>query len=137
SMGIYDTLLKTEQPAKREPEHAPKPQRRPASSPTPPQTGSQPVQRQAATPPAQQQPGSGLHIRVRARTHAPIDDLLERVVSSKRHLTSYTFRFSGQELDDLERIKADLNADRDLEISKNDVVRLAIQLLLKQLSPDQ
>ncbi len=52
----------------------------------------------------------------------------------KQLVTSYTFRFSSQELDDLDRIKEELNADRETEISKNDVVRLAIHVLLKQLS---
>ncbi len=133
-MGIYDVLLKSEQPAKREQEQPPTPVPGSAPSPAPPRQARAVNEGRVRKHPAELQKEVVPQTRTRARTHASVDDVLERVVSSKRHLTSYTFRFSSQELDDLDRIKKELNADRETEISKNDVVRLAIHVLLQQLS---
>ncbi len=136
-MGIYDVLLKTEPPAKREQEQQSTPEPSSAPSPTPPRQAREANERRVGKQQADPQKEAVPQTRTRARTHASVDDLLERVVSSKRHLTSYTFRFSSQELDDLDRIKEELNADREADISKNDVVRLAIHVLLKQLSSNK
>ena len=73
--------------------------------------------------------------RMHARMHTPLEDELEKVIAHKRHLSSYTFRFSAEELDDLEAMKDNLNTDRQQEVSKNDVIRLAVHLLRKQLDP--
>lgn len=136
-MGIYDVLLKTEQPVKREQEQPSMSQPSPSPAPTPPRQVREADETGSHKQHAEAQKEAAPKTRMRARMHAVVDDTLERVASNKRHLTSYTFRFSSQELDELERIKEELNADRDVEISKNDVVRLAVHLLLQQLSPNK
>jgi hypothetical protein len=75
--------------------------------------------------------------RVRARTRAtkasPADGVTERLrqkLRTKQHLSSYTFRFRPEELEQLDQLVAKLNQARASKLSKNDLVRLALGWLL-------
>ena len=57
-------------------------------------------------------------------------DELRRRVSAKRHLSSFTFRFRANELEELDLVVDELNQDDDLKVSKNDAVRTALNWLL-------
>ena len=57
-------------------------------------------------------------------------DELRRRVSAKRHLSSFTFRFRANELEELDLVVDELNQDDDLRVSKNDAVRTALNWLL-------
>lgn len=96
---------------------------RPAPIPSPPKPA-----RQADAP-------------VRARTHAPkqvtnsparpaVIEQLRQKLRVKQHLTSYTFRFRAEELEQLDQLVAELNQTRTSKLSKNDLVRLALAWLL-------
>jgi hypothetical protein len=56
---------------------------------------------------------------------------IHRQVDEKQHLASYTFRFRSEELAELERVFAELNARRPRRSSKNDLVRIAVNWLLE------
>jgi hypothetical protein len=73
----------------------------------------------------------------RARTRAPksgpssvVTDRLRQKLQAKQHLSSYTFRFRAEELEQLDRLVAELNQSRTAKLSKNDLVRLALGWLL-------
>ena len=91
-----------------------------------------------AAPTAPRKPASQ-RARVHARTGAPTDartdadlvDWLYRRLDNRQHLASSTFRFQSEELRDLERVFAELNALRPKKSSKNDLVRLAVNWLLE------
>jgi hypothetical protein len=79
--------------------------------------------------------------RVRARTRAPkvsasggpssvVTDRLRQKLRTKQHLSSYTFRFRPEELEQLDQLVAELNLTRSTKLSKNDLVRLALGWLL-------
>lgn len=78
----------------------------------------------------------------RARTHkrtqankrsTPARTLAElrRAIASKKHLSSFTFRFKAEELEMLDRITEEVNEGIEQKVSKNDVVRLGLRWLLK------
>jgi hypothetical protein len=74
---------------------------------------------------------------VRARTRAPkavvaapMVDRLRQKLRSKQHLSSYTFRFRPEELEQLDQLVAELNQTRASKLSKNDLARLAVSWLL-------
>ncbi len=74
---------------------------------------------------------------MRARTRAPkaspaavATDRLRQKLRTKQHLSSYTFRFRPEELEQLDRLAAELNRTRASKLSKNDLVRLALGWLL-------
>ena len=89
---------------------------------------------------------AGANAQVDARMHAPMQsgsapettvdeesvdiDELRRRVSAKRHLSSFTFRFRANELEELDLVVDELNQDDDLRVSKNDAVRTALNWLL-------
>jgi hypothetical protein len=79
--------------------------------------------------------------RTHARTHAPkagfpadlptaVIDRLRQKLQSKQHLSSYTFRFRAEELEQLDGLVSALNQDRGVKLSKNDLMRLALSWLL-------
>ena len=76
---------------------------------------------------------------MRARTHVPqpatshisIEEELRDQVLIKKHLSSFTFRFRPEELEALERITDDVNRNGRYKTSKNDVIRLALNWLLR------
>jgi hypothetical protein len=59
-----------------------------------------------------------------------ITDRLRQKLRTKQHLSSYTFRFRPEELEQLDRLVAELNLTRSTKLSKNDLVRLALGWLL-------
>jgi hypothetical protein len=78
---------------------------------------------------------------VRARTRVPkaaassgpssvVTDRLRQKLRAKQHLSSYTFRFRPEELEQLDQLVAELNLTRSTKLSKNDLVRLALGWLL-------
>ena len=77
------------------------------------------------------------HASVRARTRAPkasfssaVIDRLRQKLLTRQHLSSYAFRFRAEELEQLDRLVGELNRDRSVKLSKNDLVRLALGWLL-------
>jgi hypothetical protein len=102
-----------------------------------PQSPTQPVA-------GEEQPGRGeqetsLHAPMHARTrvhqqansHTPIEQELRDQVLIKKHLSSFTFRFRPEELEALDRITDDVNRNGRYKTSKNDVIRLALNWLLR------
>jgi hypothetical protein len=74
---------------------------------------------------------------MRARTRAPrvspaagVTERLRQKLRTKQHLSSYTFRFRPEELEQLDQLVAELNQARTSKLSKNDLVRLALGWLL-------
>lgn len=95
----------------------------------------------AAPVPSSQKTGRETSAPVRARTHTPkpvtnnsarpaVIDQLRQKLRAKQHLTSYTFRFRAEELEQLDQLVAELNQTRASKLSKNDLVRLALAWLL-------
>jgi hypothetical protein len=82
---------------------------------------------------------------VRVRTHAqeqtseqvPVEQKLREKILTKRHLSSFTFRFQPEELEALDQVTDELNEHRPQKTSKNDVVRLAVNWLLKDYEENQ
>jgi len=74
--------------------------------------------------------------RTRARTHTRttpeeasggIDiDALYRKLQARKHLSSYTFRFRAEELDEIDQIASELEEEAEGKFSKNDLARLAL-----------
>lgn len=96
---------------------------------------------QAASPPqeattAVETSGSRAAAPVRARTRAPksaggpMVDRLRHRLRTKQHLSSYTFRFRPEELEQLDQLVAELNQGRATKLSKNDLARIAVSWLL-------
>jgi hypothetical protein len=110
----------------------------PASPPAPePRPTRRPPRR--ATPEATSEPGQVGDARasVRARTRAPrsasagqVVDRLRQKLQARQHLSSYTFRFRAEELEQLDHLVAELNRDRTVKLSKNDLIRVALGWLL-------
>lgn len=74
---------------------------------------------------------------MRARTRVPkaspaavVTERLRQKLRTKQHLSSYTFRFRPEELEQLDQLVAELNQARASKLSKNDLVRLALGWLL-------
>lgn len=74
---------------------------------------------------------------MRARTRAPkvspaavVTERLRQKLRTKQHLSSYTFRFRPEELEQLDQLVGELNHTRTSKLSKNDLVRLALGWLL-------
>jgi hypothetical protein len=73
----------------------------------------------------------------RARTRAPkpasgpsLSDRLRHKLRRRQHLSSYTFRFQPDELEQLDQLVTELNQSRTTKLSKNDLARLAVSWLL-------
>jgi hypothetical protein len=74
---------------------------------------------------------------MRARVRAPktssaavVTERLRQKLRTKQHLSSYTFRFRPEELEQLDQLVVELNHTRTSKLSKNDLVRLALGWLL-------
>ena len=52
------------------------------------------------------------------------------MVLNKRHLSTFTFRFRGEELERLDEIAVELNQGHTQKVSKNDIIRLSLIWLL-------
>jgi hypothetical protein len=78
-------------------------------------------------------------VNTHTRTHAPIDastktDLAEslyRKLQQKHHLSSYTFRYRLEELEALRKLDEKLQKSHPNTMSKNDLVRIAVNWLLE------
>ena len=110
------------------------------SRPSLPATGTPPARRSPKRTEAttEASPGRGdASAPMRARTRAPkagpssvVVDRLRQKLQTKQHLSSYTFRFRAEELEQLDRLVDELNHSRTAKLSKNDLVRLALGWLL-------
>jgi hypothetical protein len=109
------------------------------ASPSAPDTGStrRPFRRAAAEAASEPAPAGSGYASVRARTRAskstPASQVVDRVrqkLQAKQHLSSYTFRFRAEELEQLDRLVTELNRDRAVKLSKNDLIRVALGWLL-------
>ena len=69
--------------------------------------------------------------RTDVSVHAPTAEELKRGFLDRRHLSSFTFRFKATELDGLDRVTGEVNKGTRQKVSKNDVVRLGLNWLLK------
>ena len=69
--------------------------------------------------------------RTDASVHARTIEEMKRAILSKKHLSSFTFRFKAEELETLNRITEEVNESLEQKVSKNDVVRLSLRWLLK------
>jgi hypothetical protein len=73
---------------------------------------------------------------VRARTRAvksaalSMAERLRQKLRTKQHLSSYTFRFRPEELQQLDELVTELNHSRTVKLSNNDLARLAVSWLL-------
>jgi hypothetical protein len=70
-------------------------------------------------------------VRKQARSHTSIEQELREQVLIKKHLSSFTFRFHTEELEALARITDEINRNGKHKTSKNDVMRLALNWLLR------
>ena len=98
---------------------------------------SQPTLQPAAPSDPDRTHSSDARTSVRARTRAsktalavPMVDRLRQKLRSKQHLSSYTFRFRPEELEQLDQLVSELNQTRASKLSKNDLARLAVSWLL-------
>jgi hypothetical protein len=89
------------------------------------------------TPADESQAGASTRARTHARTSrgaaktdGPVVDELYRVLQQKQRLASSTFRFQPQELETLDTVTSELAGSAGAKVSKNDVVRLALNWLL-------
>ena len=90
-----------------------------------------------------------MHARTGARMHARSDEddrkinsaiserteevnieAIQKAIRAKRHLSSFTFRFRANELEELDLVVDELNQDDEHRVSKNDAVRTALNWLL-------
>jgi hypothetical protein len=69
--------------------------------------------------------------RSAAHVHASIEEELRQGLLNRRRLSSFTFRFRAEELEDLDRVAAQVNRGVQSKISKNDIVRLGLNWLLQ------
>jgi len=98
-------------------------------SPTTPGPGS-------AITPATEDKHTRTHARRSASTQAQekrstIIETLYRQLQSKKHLSSYTFRYRPEELDELERIFTQIEGESPGKVSRNDLARLALNALFE------
>ena len=70
-----------------------------------------------------------IHPTAEAKRKALIETIKKRI-RAKRHLSSFTFRYRSNELEELDIVVDQLNQDDEIKISKNDVVRTALNWLL-------
>jgi hypothetical protein len=90
---------------------------------------------QAAETPSTQGRETNASVRARTRASKPVAvpamaDRLRQKLRTKQHLSSYTFRFRPEELEQLDQLVAELNQSRTSKLSKNDLARLAVSWLL-------
>ena len=76
-------------------------------------------------------PHSPDRARKQTSTHAHVAQELRKGFLNRHHLSSCTFRFKARELDELDRATAKVNQTASQKVSKNDLVRLALNWLLQ------
>jgi hypothetical protein len=73
-----------------------------------------------------------MHARQQPSRRTSFEQELREQVLIKRHLSSFTFRFQLEELEALDRVTDEINQNGRHKTSKNDVIRLALNWLLKE-----
>lgn len=94
---------------------------------------SGPEQAGDARAPMRARTDARIDARTRASRSAPSGQVVERLrqkLQARQHLSSYTFRFRAEELEQLDGLVAELNRDRAVKLSKNDLIRVALGWLL-------
>ena len=71
------------------------------------------------------------HAATSANTRASIYKCVHKTVASRSRLGGSTFRFQGEELDRLDDLVEKVNKNKTLKVSKNDVVRIALNWMLE------
>ena len=95
------------------------------------QTNAQVDARTHAPTQSESGPNKTQEVRQAIKEEENVDiDELRRRVSAKRHLSSFTFRFRANELEELDLVVDELNQDDEHRVSKNDAVRTALNWLL-------
>lgn len=72
-----------------------------------------------------------VHTSIGARTHAGVYRRVRKAVANRSRLAGFTFRYQAEELDRLDDVTAKVNKNPEVKISKNDVVRIALNWLLE------
>ena len=72
-----------------------------------------------------------VHRPTGARTHTSIYARVRKAVSNRSLLSGFTFRYKLQELKRLDNVTKNVNESQDVKVSKNDVVRIALNWLLE------
>jgi hypothetical protein len=68
-----------------------------------------------------------MHTPKQVSEHASIEQELRDRILVKRHLSSFSFRFRTEELEELDRIADEINHKTRHKTTKNDIVRLALK----------
>src|SRR5947209_28497 len=105
--GTFSRLMSQPPPAQAEPEAPPK------AAP-----------RRSTSQPKQARTDARVHARTQERVRPVNEESLYRKLQEKQRLASSTFRFRPEELEDLDRVFAELHQVRPGRVSKNDLVRL-------------
>ncbi len=103
------------------------------STPSPPRAGTVEEQpRQASQDESvQESTRARTHVREQVSSYVSIEQQLRERILIKKHLSSFTFRFQPEELEALDRITDEINQNGKHKTSKNDVMRLALNWLLR------
>ena len=72
-----------------------------------------------------------IHARRQASNHTSLEQEFKERILTKKHLASFTFRFQPEELEILDAVIEQIKRDSIRKVSKNDVIRLALNWLLK------
>ena len=72
-----------------------------------------------------------MHTLTDARTRARIYKQIKKNVIRRSRLGGFTFRYQREELDRLDRLIAEVNKNQEVKVSKNDLVRIALNWLLE------
>src|SRR6266702_5813801 len=101
-----------------------------------PESSAKPAPGPAITPVTEDKQQARTHVRRSASMQAQekrstIIETLYRQLQSKKHLSSYTFRYRPEELDELERIFTQIEGENPGKVSRNDLARLALNALFE------
>lgn len=66
-----------------------------------------------------------------ARTRASIYTRVRKAVGNRSRLAGFTFRYQREELDRLDDLATKVNRNQSVKVSKNDLVRIALNWLLE------
>ena len=75
--------------------------------------------------------GARTHTHEHVNQHASAERELRERILIRRRLSSFTFRFQAEELEALDQVTDEVNKNNLQKTSKNDVIRLALNWLLR------
>lgn len=118
AISVYAEAMKRQQEGK---EHSPTPQ------------GLSVERNEKVHTPKQERTQAQTDTRVRA----PIHERVRKAVVNRRRLGGFTFRYRTEELDQLDALVNRINRDQGGKVSKNDVVRIALNWLLEDFDENK